>query len=180
MGGVRPSTLPCLVGVFVVSACTSTPYFDIPAEIDQAAPMHTDDSIYVGIWPLVAQLGDVVELRGLELVDADVDNVDVTALAVDMSGIDGDGIGIVLASESTSAQAAVEGLQPLAGFRFRSTDSIGSGHVVLRIDGLGPGEASFGAVRLSFSVNGGPVQVQEITSAVRICVDDPMPPNCDP
>lgn len=163
-----------------MTACTSSLYFDIPAEIEQAAPMHTDDSIYVGVWPLVAQLGDVVELRGLELVDADVDNVEVTPLVVDMSGVDGDGIGMVLASEPTSAQAAVDGLQPLAGFRFRSTDSIGNGHVVVRIDGLGPGEASFSAVRLSFSVNAGPVQVQEITSAVRICVDDPTPPNCDP
>ena len=163
-----------------MTACTSSPYFDISAEIGQSAPMQTDDSIYVGVWPLVAQLGDVVELHGVELVDADVDNVEVTPLAVDMSAVTGDGIGTVLASESTSSQPAVDALQPLAGFRFRSIDAIGNGHVVVRIDGLEPGEAPFSAVRLSFSVNGGPVQVQEFTSAVRICVDDPMPPNCDP
>lgn len=180
MGGVRRSTLACLAIVLLVTGCISTPYFDIDGGIEQAAPLQTNDSVYVGVWPLVAQLGDVVELRGLELVDAEVDNVEITPLAVDMSAIDGDGIGMVLASDPAGAQAAVDALQPLAGFRFRSIDAIGNGHVVVLIDGREPGVASFDAVRLSFSVNGGPIQVQEIASAVRICVDDPKPPDCDP
>lgn len=169
-----------IAAAVVVTGCAPQPYFDIPAEIGQSAPVETGDSIYVGIWPLVAQLGDVVELHGLELVDADVDIAEVTPLAVDMTAVDGDAIGVVRASEAGTARAAVEALEPLVGFRFRSDDTIGNGHVVVRIDGRAPGVVSFDAVRLSFSVNGGPVQVQEVPSAVRLCIDDPQPARCDP
>ncbi len=169
-----------MTAAVLVTGCAQQPYFDAPADVDVAAPMGTDDSIYVGIWPLVAQFGDVVELDELEFVDAELDNVDVTPLAVDMSDVKGDSIGVIPVAATSTANEAVSRLEPLAGFRFRSDEAIGSGHVVVRVDGLGPGVASFRAVRLSFSVNGGPSQVQEITSGIRLCIDDPKPARCDP
>jgi hypothetical protein len=127
----------------------------------------------------MAAPGDTVELERFELVDASMGPVAVTALAVDMSMVDGDAIGMVLASEPMGAAPAVAALVPLAGFTFRSEDGIHNAEIVLRVEGRHPGVAMYRSGRITFSVNGGSSQTQDVPSALRLCVDDPAPSTCD-
>lgn len=176
---VRMRLLP-LVLVAILGACASPPYFEFDSEISQAAAMKTGDAVFVMVWALAARPGDEVELHGLELVDAHVDGATITQLAVDMSEVEGDGIGIVSAARPGTASAAVDALEPLEGFLFRSPNAVGNGHLVLKVAALRAGVVDIGSVRITFSVNGGPSQVQDIPSTVRLCVDDPKPTSCEP
>ena len=165
--------------VMVLVGCSvAPPYFDIGSQIHQGGPVAAGETVYVGVAFLRSQEGDSVELRSLELVDPVLGAADVEALVVDMREVDGDAIGTVAASDPRTSAEAIAALAPLEGFRFTAAESWHPISIVTAITSTEAGDVSFEAIRIGFSVNGGPAQIQEIQSGVRMCFGNPLPEGC--
>lgn len=167
------------IAVLAAACQVGAPYFSFASRIGQGVPIGVGDRAYVLVWAFQPPKDDVIELVGLELVDADADNLTITPLAFDTSTVEGDAIGIVLADDPRGAAAAIAALRPLAGFTYRSRTTVDDLHVIVEVEATASGIATIGAYRLSFTVNGGSAQSVLVPSALVVCVDDPAPARCD-